>query len=110
MQRVTPLKTDRHDQTPHALLECWHRFLQEHDRSPGTIKKYTQAVVHFLSWYEQEERVPLQLAALTPIALIGYRNFMQLHATSCNMSNTSPSAPSTCASVRCVPGVPGVPD
>ncbi len=77
MQRVTPLKTDRHDQTPNALLECWHRFLQEHDRSPGTIKKYTQAVVHFLSWYEQEERVPLQLAALTPIALIGYRNFLQ---------------------------------
>jgi site-specific recombinase XerD len=30
-----------------------------------------------LSWYEQEEREPLQLAALTPIALIGYRNFLQ---------------------------------
>ena len=100
MQQVTPLKTDRHDQTPSVLLECWHRFLQERDRSPGTIKKYTQAVVHFLSWYEQEERMPLQLPALTPIALIGYRNI-------CNMSNTSPSAPSTCASVRCVPGVPG---
>ncbi len=77
MQRVTPLKTDRHDQTPNELLECWRRFLQEHDHSPGTIKKYTQAVVHFLAWYEQEERMPLQLAALTPIALIGYRNELQ---------------------------------
>ncbi len=77
MQRVTPLKMDRHDQTPNALLECWRRFLQEHDHSPGTVKKYTQAVVHFLAWYEQEERVPLHLAALTPIALIGYRNELQ---------------------------------
>jgi site-specific recombinase XerC len=77
MQRVIPLKTDRHDQMPHELLECWRRFLQEHDHSPGTVKKYTQAVVHFLSWYEQEERVPLHLTALTPIALIGYRNELQ---------------------------------
>ncbi len=77
MQRVTPLKTDYHDQTPTLLLERWRQFLQEHDHSPGTIKKYTQAVVHFLSWYEQEERVSLQLATLTPIALIGYRNELQ---------------------------------
>lgn len=77
MQHVTPLKTERHDQTPHELLERWCVFLQEHDHSPGTVKKYTQAVFHFLSWYEQEERVPLKLAALTPIALIGYRNELQ---------------------------------
>jgi site-specific recombinase XerD len=77
MQRVTPLKTDRPDQMPKELLECWRRFLQEHDHATGTIKKYTQAVVHFLAWYEQEERVPLQLATLTPIALIGYRNELQ---------------------------------
>src|SRR2546421_6904761 len=77
MQRVSPLKTERHDQAPHELLECWRVFLQEHDHSPGTVKKYTQAVVHFLVWYEQEERLPLQLAALTPIALIGYRNELQ---------------------------------
>ncbi|HEX4206603.1 MAG TPA: tyrosine-type recombinase/integrase [Ktedonobacteraceae bacterium] len=30
-----------------------------------------------MAWYLQEERVPLQVAALTPIALIGYRNFLQ---------------------------------
>ncbi len=77
MQRVTPLKTERHDQMPNDLLECWRRFLQEHDQAPGTVKKYIQAVAHFLAWYEQEERMPLQLAALTPIALIGYRNDLQ---------------------------------
>jgi site-specific recombinase XerD len=44
---------------------------------PSTVKKYLQAVAHFLVWYEQEERISLQLVALTPIALIGYRNFMQ---------------------------------
>ena len=77
MQHVTPLKTDRQDQTVREVLECWRVCLQEHDHSPGTVKKYTQAVVHFLAWYEQEERVPLQLATLTPIALIGYRNELQ---------------------------------
>ena len=77
MQRVPPLKTDRQDQAPKELVEDWRRFLQEQDHSSGTIKKYTQAVTHFLAWYEQEERMPLQLTALTPIALIGYRNELQ---------------------------------
>jgi site-specific recombinase XerD len=77
MQCVTHLKTDRKSQAPHEVLESWRQFLQEHDHSSGTIKKYTQAVAHFLAWYEQEEHMPLQLAALTPIALIGYRN--ELH-------------------------------
>ena len=78
MQRVTPLKTDRHDQkTPYELLELWRIFLQENDHAPGTVKKYTQAVIHFLAWYEHEERVPLHLLHLTPIALIGYRNELQ---------------------------------
>jgi len=77
MQRVTPLKTDRQEQTPNELVEDWRQFLQEQDHSSGTVKKYIQAVSHFLAWYEQEERIPLQLAALTPIALIGYRNELQ---------------------------------
>lgn len=77
MQRVTPLKTDHQNQTPNGLVEDWRQFLQEQDHSGGTIKKYTQAITHFLAWYEQEERMPLQLAALTPIALIGYRNELQ---------------------------------
>ena len=77
MQRVTPLKTDRQEQTSNELVEDWRQFLQEQDHSSGTIKKYTQAVTQFLAWYEQEERMPLRLAALTPIALIGYRNELQ---------------------------------
>lgn len=77
MQRVTPLKTERDDRTPKELLEDWRQFLQEHDHSAGTIKKYTQAITHFLTWYEQEERAPLQLTTLTPMALIGYRNDLQ---------------------------------
>jgi hypothetical protein len=69
-QQVTVLKTDRNEWIPQELLEVWHRHLQEKDHSAGTVKKYTQAVAHFLAWYEQEERVPLQLSHLTPITLI----------------------------------------
>ena len=76
-KQVTTLKTDRKAWTPPELLEVWHQHLQEKDRSAGTVKKYTQAVVHFLAWYEQEEHAPLTLEALTPIALIGYRNELQ---------------------------------
>ena len=76
-QRITTLNTDRNAWTPQELLEQWRRHLQEHDRSAGTVKKYTQAVARFLSWYEREEHAPLQLLTLTPIALIGYRNELQ---------------------------------
>src|SRR5260370_28104865 len=75
--RVTTLKTDWKEWTPQKLLEQWCQYLQGKDRSAGTIKKYTQAVVHFCAWYEQEEHTPLTLSALTPIALIGYRNELQ---------------------------------
>jgi site-specific recombinase XerD len=76
-QRITSLKTDRKEWTPQELLEEWNYSLREKDRSAGTIKKYTQAVTHFLTWYEQEEHAPLTVEALTPIALIGYRNELQ---------------------------------
>src|SRR5260221_2549462 len=75
--RITPLKTDRKEWTLQELLDLWQRHLQERDRSTGTVKKYTQAVARFLAWYEQEEHAPLTLSALTPIALIGYRNELQ---------------------------------
>jgi site-specific recombinase XerD len=75
---ITTLKTDRNVWTPEALLEAWHYSLQEKDRSAGTVKKYTQAVARFLTWSEQEEHAPLTLGTLTPIALIGYRNELQL--------------------------------
>src|SRR5260370_8380211 len=76
-QRVTPLKTNQNEWTVQQLLELWGRYLQGHDHSPGTVKKYTQAVSRFLAWYEHEEQSPLILSALTPIALIGYRNALQ---------------------------------
>ena len=76
-QRVTTLKTDRNVRTPQELLDLWHRHLEEEIGSAGTVKKYTQAVARFLAWYEQEEHAPLQLTALTSIALIGYRNDLQ---------------------------------
>src|SRR5258708_13134237 len=75
--RITSLKTERKEWTPHELLDLWQHQLQEHDRSAGTVKKYTQAVARFLAWYEQEEQASLQLLTLTPIALIGYRNELQ---------------------------------
>jgi hypothetical protein len=54
-QRVTTLKTDRTAWTPQELLKVWRHYLQEQDHSAGTVTKYTQAVTHFLAWYEQEE-------------------------------------------------------
>jgi site-specific recombinase XerD len=76
MQQVIPLKNDL-SLTPDRLLEQWRTFLQEQDHSSGTVKKYIQAVAHFLVWFEHEEHAPLQLTTLTPIALIGYRNELQ---------------------------------
>ncbi|MDQ6644398.1 MAG: phage integrase N-terminal SAM-like domain-containing protein, partial [Chloroflexota bacterium] len=58
-------------------IEEWRRHLQELDRSPGTVKKYVDALRRFLAWYELEDQQPLQITALTPIALIGYRNHLQ---------------------------------
>lgn len=76
-QRITPLKVNQNEWTAKQLLEHWVRYLQDHDRSAGTVKKYTQAVDHFLAWYEHEEKIPLILSALTPITFIGYRNALQ---------------------------------
>ncbi len=76
MQHVVPLKTDR-TFSPELLLEQWRVYLQAHDHSSGTIKKYTQAISRFLAWYEAEEQAPLTLQTITPIALIGYRNELQ---------------------------------
>jgi site-specific recombinase XerD len=76
-QRVVALKADRKVLTLQELLEDWNYALQEHDRSPGTVKKYTQAVRHFLAWHEQRVHVSLTAESLTPIALIGYRNELQ---------------------------------
>lgn len=63
--------------TSGALLEYWLSDLQANDLAPGTIRRYKSAVESFLVWYEQEEQRPLTFDALTPITLIGYRNFLQ---------------------------------
>jgi site-specific recombinase XerD len=76
-QRVTAFKGNQREWTAQDLLERWSQYLQDHDHSVGTVKKYTQAIAHFLVWYEREEQALLQLAALTPITLIGYRNELQ---------------------------------
>src|SRR5437588_3357975 len=76
-QRAIPLKTNQNESIAQQLLEQWVRYLQEHDHSTGTVKKYTQAVAHFLAWYEHEEQSSLIISSLTPITLIGYRNALQ---------------------------------
>jgi len=76
MPQVIPFQPDR-NLSPELLLKEWRVYLQEQDHSIGTIKKYTQAVSHFLIWYAIEEQTPLTLATITPIALIGYRNTLQ---------------------------------
>jgi len=58
MHSVSSLKRDRQEESILEALERWQRWLQEQDRSRRTIKKYLQAVAHFLEWYEQEERTP----------------------------------------------------
>jgi site-specific recombinase XerD len=76
-QHATPPKSGRKIPTTLELLDLWRQYLRERDRSVGTVRKYTQAVTHFLAWYEREEHAPLSLESLSPIALIGYRNELQ---------------------------------
>lgn len=77
MHSVSSLKRNRQDGFIPEVVNRWRQWLQEQDRAAGAIKKYLQAVAHFLDWYEQEEYMPLQLVALTPIVLIGYCNELQ---------------------------------
>jgi site-specific recombinase XerD len=62
---------------PELALQCWLEDLQANDRAKGTIRRYKSAVQGFLVWYSQEEHRSLTFAALTPIALVGYRNYVQ---------------------------------
>src|SRR5262245_38679914 len=77
MQSNTQILTSEQPLAPAELLQQWKQYLEEEDHSLGTVKKYIQAISLFLAWYEQEERAPLDLVHLTPIALIGYRNELQ---------------------------------
>lgn len=63
------------------LLNLWLHSLQEEDRSPQTVKRYSGAIRRFLVWYESQEHQPLTLANLTPIGLVGYRRYLQQQAS-----------------------------
>lgn len=63
--------------TSDAPLELWLADLRANDLAPGTVRRYKSAIGSFLAWYEQEEQRPLTLEQLSPITLIGYRNFLQ---------------------------------
>ncbi len=55
----------------------WLRGLEADDRSAHTIRSYAGAVKRFLQWYEAEVQKGLELADLTPVTLVGYRNELQ---------------------------------
>ena len=63
--------------TPAELLADWLVHLQEVDRSPKTVIRYSGVVRRFLTWHEGEERKPMELDDLTPIALVSYRSSLQ---------------------------------
>src|SRR5712691_10123431 len=65
------------ESSPGELLSDWLEDLQGRDLAPGTIRRYRSAILSFLSWYEYEEQRPLKVELLTPITLVGYRNFLQ---------------------------------
>src|SRR5258706_8369822 len=63
--------------SPEKVLPRWLEELQASDRARGTIRRYKSAVEGFLNWYSREEQRPLTFSTLTPIALVGYRNYVQ---------------------------------
>jgi site-specific recombinase XerD len=62
---------------PDELLTAWLIELKEVDRSPKTVMRYGGVVRRFLAWHEDEERRPVALDDLTPIALVSYRSYLQ---------------------------------
>lgn len=63
--------------SPEEVLPRWLEELQASDRAKGTIRRYRSAVEGFLTWYERCEQRPLTFSTLTPIALVGYRTYVQ---------------------------------
>jgi site-specific recombinase XerD len=60
-----------------TLLEMWLADLRANDHAPGTVRRYRSAIRSFFAWYSQEEQRSFTLECLSPITLIGYRNFLQ---------------------------------
>src|SRR3989442_14957177 len=63
--------------SPEEVLPRWLEELQASDRARDTIRRYKSAVEGFLAWYAREEQRSLTFSTLTPIALVGYRNYVQ---------------------------------
>lgn len=63
--------------SPEEVLPHWLEELQFSDRARGTIRRYRSAVEGFFAWYEHCEKRPLTFSTLTPITLVGYRNYIQ---------------------------------
>ena len=63
--------------TPWQTVPLWAQHLSEADYAVATVKRYCGAVRQFLTWYEKQERQPIELADLTPIAMMGYRQAIQ---------------------------------
>jgi len=63
--------------SPEETVRFWLEELRANDRAKGTTRRYKSAVESFLTWYASEERRPLTFSTLTPITLVGYRNYVQ---------------------------------
>jgi hypothetical protein len=57
--------------TAWQTVSRWAQHLGEADYAAATVKRYGGAVRQFLAWYEKQERRPIELADLTPIAMMG---------------------------------------
>ena len=63
--------------TPWQTVSLWAQHLGQVDYAAATVKRYCGSVRQFLTWYEKQERRPVELVDLTPIALMGYRQATQ---------------------------------
>ena len=67
--------------TPWQTVSLWAQHLGQVDYAAATVKRYCGSVRQFLTWYEKQERRPVELVDLTPIAMMGYRQTMQQNRT-----------------------------
>jgi site-specific recombinase XerD len=65
--------------TMEVLLKNWSDDVRA-DRARRTITRYSGAVHQFVAWFQEQEQRPLDLRDLTPIALVGYRSWLQRKA------------------------------
>jgi len=91
MTEKTRMLTDAADApSVQSLLTAWLQHPAV-ELAPLTIRRYRQAVLHFLSWYEEADGHALTLVDLHPITLAGYRGALQ-EAAATSTVNTHLSA------------------